>query len=331
MSFVYINEDYAKLTKQGGRYILGRNLETIMEIPEESLEGLVLTGNIQVSSNAIVSLLEKGIPVTWLSHTGKFFGRLISTSHVDVFRQQKQVELQKSQLFLTIGRKIIDAKCMNQLTVLRRYNRRAKNKDIDQACRIIQSTKKDLEFASCADVLMGLEGIIAKVYFKALGHLMPEEFAFTKRSKRPPLDAFNSMLSYGYTLLMYEFYTAIENMGLSPYFGILHALKNHHPALASDLMEEWRAVIVDSMVLGLISHNEIKPEHFYTSEKNGGVYLNPDGRKIFINAFEKRMRQENSYLDIKLSYRNSIGHQVGLFLQALMAENADIYNPLILR
>lgn len=107
MSFVYITEENAKLQKKGGRYLLGRNLEVIMEIPEELLEGLVLIGRIQVSAEAMVSLLESGVPVTWLSHTGKYYGRLSSTSHVDVFRQQKQIQLQKSPFFLTLSKRCI--------------------------------------------------------------------------------------------------------------------------------------------------------------------------------------------------------------------------------
>lgn len=96
MSYVYLTEENVKLQEKGGRYLVGRSLEIVMEIPEETLEGLVLIGRIQVSAEAMVSLLEQGIPVTWLSHTGKYYGRLTPTTHVDVFRQQKQVQLQKS-------------------------------------------------------------------------------------------------------------------------------------------------------------------------------------------------------------------------------------------
>lgn len=331
MSFVYITEENAKLQKKGGRYVVGRNLEAIMEIPEEILEGLVLIGRVQVSSEAIVSLLENGVPVTWLSHTGKYYGRLASTCHVDVFRQQKQIQLQKSPFFLLLGKKCIEAKAHNQLTILRRYNRRTYSSKIEFAIKHILAVRSHINTAEDSEQLMGFEGIIAREYFAALGRLMPEGFEFSKRSKRPPLDPFNSMLSFGYTLLMYEIYTAIENAGLNPYFGYLHALKNNHPALASDLMEEWRAVIVDSMVLGLLHHNEIKAEHFYTKEGVNGIYLTREGRRIFLRAFEKRMRQENKYMDVNLSFRKSIMHQAGLFAQAMMAENPDIYKPLRVR
>lgn len=106
MSYVYLTEENVKLQKKGGRYLVGRNLEVVMEIPEETLEGLVLIGRIQVSAEAMVSLLEQGIPVTWLSHTGKYYGRLTPTTHVDVFRQQKQVQLQKSPFFLALAKNL---------------------------------------------------------------------------------------------------------------------------------------------------------------------------------------------------------------------------------
>lgn len=331
MSYVYLTEENAKLQKKGGRYLVGRNLEVIMEIPEESLEGLVLIGNIQVSSEAMTSLLQQGIPTTWLSHGGKFFGRLVSTSHVDVFRQQKQVLLQNSDYFLHMSKKIIEAKCHNQMTVLRRYNRRQRLGKVDININKIAACAKGIERAETREQLMGTEGIIAKFYFEALGLLVPEEFSFSVRSKRPPLDPFNSMLSFAYTLLMYEMYTAIENHGLSPYFGFMHSLKNHHPALASDLMEEWRAVIVDSMVLGLINHHEILSEHFCSREDRPGVFLTREGRKIFLQAYEKKLRTVNQYLTGEHSYRKTVGYQVAAFSQSLMAENPDMYVPLRIR
>ena len=331
MSYVYLTEENVKLQKKAGRYLVGRNLEVVMEIPEETMEGLVLVGRIQVSAEAMVSLLQQGIPVTWISHTGKYYGRLTSTSHVDVFRQQKQIQLQQSPIFLELAKKSIEAKVHNQLTVLRRYNRRANIRAIDSAINNILAVRRHIMTAQDSAQLMGFEGVIAKSYFGALSKLMPEGFEFAKRTKRPPLDPCNSMLSFGYTLLMYEFYTAVENMGLNPYFGYLHALKNHHPALASDLMEEWRALVVDSMVLGLISHNEIRTEHFYTKEEQPGVYLTREGRAIFIRAFEKRLRQENKYINQELSIRSSIQHQVGAFSRAMMEENPEVYVPLRLR
>ena len=186
---------------------------------------------------------------------------------------------------------------------------------------------------STSERIMGYEGAIAKIYFRALGMLVPEEFAFERRSRRPPLDAFNAMLSFGYTLLMYDIYTVLHNEGLHPYFGFLHALKKGHPALASDLMEEWRAVLVDSMVLSLVHHHEIKPEHFKRSmdDAAGGIFLTREGRAIFLRAYEKKMKTVNKYVEGKHSYRRTLSYQARQYAQALMAQNEEMYDPIALR
>lgn len=330
MSYVYITEDDAKLYKRGGRYILGRNKEIVMEVPEEILEALVLVGRVQVSSEAMTSLLEHNIPVTWMSKYGKFCGRLESTLNVNVVRQYRQAVLQESEYFLKLGKRLIEAKAHNQLVILRRYNRRAALSSVQFAIEDIQSHIRRIFKAESREEIMGHEGNISKIYFQALGKLVPEDFSFAKRSRRPPLDEFNSLLSFGYTLLTYDMYTAIANHGLSPYFGILHAMKNHHPALASDLIEEWRPTIIDSMVLGLIHHREITKAHFHLKEGKDGIYLNREGRNIFIHAYEKKMRTINKYGDDKNSYREYINKQVDKFSQSLMT-GKDLYAPIILR
>lgn len=114
---------------------------------------------------------------------------------------------------------------------------------------------------------MGCEGNAAKNYFAALPKLVQPEFRFSGRTKQPPKDAFNSMLSLGYTMLLYEIYSEIENRGLTPYIGFLHSDRDGHPALASDLMEEWRSVIVDSAVLSLVQGGEIHISQFTEDEE----------------------------------------------------------------
>ncbi|WP_196593201.1 CRISPR-associated endonuclease Cas1 [Pectinatus sottacetonis] len=331
MSFAYITEEGARIQKKGDKFIVGRNLETIMEIPAEILEGLVLIESVQVSSQAMVALLQQGIPVTWISSMGKFFGRLESTQHVNVTKHKQQMLVQDTPFAIELSKKIIAAKVHNQIVILRRYNRHKQSNEISTIISNILATRKNINSATSKEQIMGYEGIIARLYFEALGKIVSDPFTFKKRSKQPPRDAVNSMLSFGYTLVMYELYTAIENNGLHPYFGFMHALKNHHPALASDLLEEWRAVIVDSMVLALIQHNEIKLEHFQKSETNGGVYLTRDGRSIFLRAYEKKMRTVNKYEESKKSYRYALNKHVNLFSQALTTLDTGAYLPIFIR
>lgn len=331
MSYVYITEEGARIQKKGGRFLVGRNLEILFEIPEETLEGLVLIDSVQVSSQAMVEFLQRGIPVTWISATGKFFGRLESTSHINVFKQQKQILMQVSPFSLEIGKHIVLAKVHNQITILRQYKRRSDSTVVEIAVHQMDLLRKVIFKATNRDELMGYEGAIARIYFGALRELVPDNFSFTGRSRQPPLDAFNTMLSFGYTLVMYEIYTAITNVGLHPYFGFLHALKNHHPALASDLMEEWRPVLIDSLVLSLVNHHEIKPEHFQRSDGSRGVFLTRDGRNIFLKAYEKKMRTMNQYIEGKQTFRKSLETQVSKYSQSLMAENAELYHSIWIR
>lgn len=331
MSYAYITEEGAYIKKRGGRFVVGREKETVMEIPEDVLESVVLMDGVQVSSQAMTEFLRLGIPVTWISHIGKFQGRLISPAHVNVFRQVKQIELQGSPFFLKLAKKTIAAKTHNQLTVLRRYNRRANDKNVEKSIRSILALWKNIFQSKDSSELMGNEGIIARIYFEAVGRMVEAPFSFEKRTKQPPKDAFNSMLSFGYTLLMYELYTAISLQGLHPYFGFLHSLKEHHPALASDLLEEWRAAIVDSLVLSVVHHHEILSEHFEKDKETEGVYLTRVGRNIFLRAYEKKMRAVNRYMNGSHSYRYCLYYQSKQFAQALMAENEGIYEPLYLR
>lgn len=331
MSYVYITEENARIQKKNGRFLVGRNLEVLFEIPEETLEGLVLIGSIQVSSQAMISLLQLGIPVTWISGRGKFFGRLESTSHVNVFKQQKQVLLQESPFSLELAKKVILAKIHNQIVLLQRYHRRDNSAFLASSITQIQALRKHVHTVQSREEVMGYEGSCSRVYFAALGKIVPKDFAFTKRSKQPPLDSFNAMLSFGYTLLMYDLYTAISNQGFHPYFGFLHALKNHHPALASDLLEEWRSTVVDTLVLSLISHHEIKPDHFIRSDDGVGVFLTRDGRSIFLRAYEKKLRSLNPYGEQRQSYRESLETQVRMYGQALMKEDCSLYKPVYSR
>ena len=333
MSFIYVTEEGARINKRGGRIIIGRGNETVFEIPLEKIEGIVLIDSVQVTSQAISEFLRQEIPVTWLSGQGKFFGRLEPTTHVNVHKQFAQIQLFADPSFhIKIAKKLVLAKTHNQLTILRRYERNsASSACFEMGIKNIISVRKNLFQAVSLEEIMGLEGYIARCYFQVLGNIIDENFRFEKRSKRPPKDAFNSMLSFGYTLLMYEVYTAIVNSGLHPYFGFLHSLHNGHPALAFDLMEEWRAVLIDSMVLSLIQHHEVKIEDFSNNGEEEGVYMSRECRGIFIRNYSKKLGMINKYLEKKQSFREAINSQVELFSKAIINKEPDIYEPFTIR
>ena len=135
-------------------------------------------------------------------------------------------------------------------------------------------------------------------------------------------------------MLMNEIYGKLENRGLNPYFGFMHQDREKHPTLASDLMEEWRAVIVDAVVMNLINGHEIKIEQFSYDTYGNGVFLNRDAMKIFINKMEKRMGTDNSYLkhiEYRVSFRRSLELQIDSLIYAMQEEDMDLYQPVRIR
>lgn len=180
----------------------------------------------------------------------------------------------------------------------------------------------------------GYEGNIAQLYYRGINQLLDDDFKFTKRTRRPPKDPFNSLLSFGYTILLYEIYTACINKGLNPYVAFFHTDKHKHPALCSDLMEEWRPVLVDTLCLALVNRGTLTSEHFEHINQGAAVYLTKSGSKVFLAEFEKRMRQEVKYIqsvDHKMSFRRMLDYQAGQCIKALESGEPSIYSPIYIR
>jgi len=273
MSQLYINEPSARIGIADGRITIKFNDGAERSIPVESVEGISLFGPADISTGCMRECLEKGIDIQFYSTTGGYYGKVISTRHVNVARQRQQAKLGDNGDFcLSLAKRIIKAKIHNQTVVLRRYNRNSETETNDEI-KAMRYSEERIDHCLTAEEVMGFEGNAARSYYKGLGKLTKSEFAFGGRSKRPPLDPFNSMLSLGYTILMYAVYGALESRGLNPYFGFLHSDREKHPTLASDMMEEWRAVIVDSVVMSMVNGNEIGTDNFYTSSENGGVFM----------------------------------------------------------
>lgn len=142
------------------------------------------------------------------------------------------------------------------------------------------------------------------------------------------------MLSFGYTLLQYEIYGAIVSKGLHPYAGLMHKDHHGHPALASDLLEEWRAVIIDALVMNLLNQNFFTAEDFTKPDESGGVYLNKEASKAFLKEYQKKLRVQTGYLGAetgKISFRGAIGHQVNALAKALEHNDLQYYQPFRIR
>lgn len=196
------------------------------------------------------------------------------------------------------------------------------------------SLSRMLPQCKSVEEIMGYEGAAARCYFAALGNLIDPEFRFEKRSRRPPQDPFNSMISLGYSVILNEIYGKLEGKGLNPYFGVLHQDHEKHPTLASDLMEEWRPILVDSLALGLLNGHEIGAEEFYKEENDDGVYLTKQAFKTYIAKLEEKFHTSSKYVpyvDYAVSFRRAMDLQIQQLCYAIEKGDPALYMPVRIR
>ena len=224
---------------------------------------------------------------------------------------------------MNFAKKIVTSKIKNQISLLYRH----KNcDDISANIESMNNLKKRILFCDSIDAVRGYEGRAAVIYFRGLSKLSGE-FAFDCRSRRPPLDPFNSMLCFGYSILYNQIYSLIESKGLNPFFGFFHADGDGHASLASDLMEEWRPLIVDSSILSLMRKKMIFKEQF-NKDEDGGVYLNKDAVKTFRAYLQNKIFQKNHTVESveeKKSYFDFISHQVSSLIRAILQKDFSLF------
>lgn len=333
MSYLYVNDDGVVISIEDNRCIAKYKDGMIKYLPIESLEGIVIMGRSQMTTYCMEQCLERGINVAFFSKGGRYFGRLHSTGHVKAERQRKQSALYDTEFAVELSKKIISTKLKNQEVVLRRYEK-SRNLYLKDIHNMMSICRSKIEQCNCINEIIGYEGQGAKYYFDGLSQCIKEEFVFHGRSRRPPLDEFNSMIGLGYSVLMNEIYGKIEQKGLNPYFGFMHRDAENHPTLASDLMEEWRAVIVDATVMSIINGNEISKDEFLYNLDEPGCYLNKKGVGILIKKLEKKLETDVRYLDYieyPVDFRYAMLLQVNRLVKAIETEDVSLYHPIQIR
>ena len=333
MSLLYVNEDGTLIGIDGNRLAVKYSDGLLRSVPIETVDSITILGQAQLTTQCIRTCLERGIPVAFFSKGGRYFGHLHSTGHVDAALQRKQSFLYDRDFAFRLSKRLISAKMKNQIVVLRRYEK-STGSDVSRQIRMMGICLHKTDSCVTPSELMGFEGQGAKAYFEGLAEVVEEEFRFQGRSRRPPLDEFNSMISLGYSILMNEIYAVLEIKGLNPYFGFLHRDKEKHPTLASDLMEEWRAVIVDSTVMSLINGHEIQKEDFIINRDEPGCFLTRNGLKIFLNKLNNKLQTKTKYLnyvDYPVTFRQGIVLQTEALVKAITAEDDFLYRPIVIR
>lgn len=273
--------------------------ETKLQVPLHHLGGIMAFGNVMMSPFLIHRCAEDGRSLVWLSEYGRFRARLAgSTTGNVLLRRAQHAALDNTEVTLDITRYMMAGKLQNARNVLMRAAREVKAEGDRQvlkaAAQIHADSIQSVEKAADLEKVRGIEGYAAKSYFAAFSSMVRTNrkvFEFTERSRRPPRDPINALLSFVYTLLVNECVAACEGVGLDPQLGFLHALRPGRPSLALDLMEELRAPIADRMVLTLINRGQITPDDF-VERPGGAIYLSEDGRKTLLTAYQKRKQEE---------------------------------------
>lgn len=269
------------------------------QVPLYHLGGIVMFGNVLISPFLIHRCAEEGRNLVWLSKHGRFRARLSgpTTGNVLLRRAQHQA-LDQDAATLEIARAIVAGKLQNARHVLMRAAREASSSGdqnkLREAAKQQAKAIRRLSSAEALDEVRGDEGEAAKAYFAAFGSMVRtdrEFFRFSGRTRRPPLDPLNALLSFIYVLLVNECVAACEGVGLDPQMGFLHAIRPGRPSLALDLMEELRAPLADRLVLTLINRGQVQQKDFL-ARPGGAVNLTDEARKDVLIAYQNRKQDE---------------------------------------
>jgi CRISPR-associated protein Cas1 len=288
MRSLYVSQQGCTVSLAQEQLIVSAQGATITAVPLPLLEQVLIFGQSQITTQAIRACLHHDIPIVYLSRLGYCYGRVLALQRGYRALARAQQALTDSER-LQVARAIVRAKLANGRTLLLRQQRHH-DLDLTLAIQTLAYLATQVSAATSIPQLMGYEGAAAGSYFEALGRCFRSaDFAFVARSRRPPRNPINALLSFGYMVVWNHLLTLIELQDLDPYAGCLHTGSDRHAALASDLIEEFRAPLVDSLVLQLINGRLITPTDF--DYRDGGCFLGTTGRQQFLRSLLQRMEE----------------------------------------
>jgi CRISPR-associated exonuclease Cas4/CRISPR-associated protein Cas1 len=333
---LYVQEPGARIGKSGETLVVeteqGKTAVALGDISE-----LVLQGPISLSTPAVAALLREEIPVTWASSGGWVLGHTVSTGHrnVSIRIDQYRAAFDAHRSF-AFARSLVAAKIRNSRVFLRRNHKAGDEAERDAALDALARLADRAPHAASESELLGVEGEAAARYFRLFPTMLGEAarefpaFAFDKRTRRPPADPVNAMLSFAYTLLTRTWLVALSAVGFDPYLGFFHKPRFGRPALALDMMEPFRPILADSTVIQAINNGEVKADGFVAAGPS--VNLKPHARKAFIAAYERRLDQEVTHpqFGYRVSMRRLLEVQARLLARHLSGE-VDPYPHYLVR
>lgn len=335
LNVLYVTVPNAYLSLDGENVVIKKDENVAMRLPLHNLENIVCFSYLGASPALMGACAEKNIGLCFLTPHGRFLGRVTGVVKGNVLLRKKQYLVSENRAeSIPIAASFLIGKISNSRTVIERTIRdHALLVDVDRLTAVSRSLKEimvAIRECKTIDDLMGFEGSAAKVYFGVFDQLIlqqREDFYFTERSRRPPLDNLNALLSFLYTLLTSEVASALETVGLDPYVGFLHQDRPGRPSLALDLMEELRPVFADRLALSLVNRKQITGKGF-TQKESGGVIMDDDTRKIVLTAWQERKKEEimHPFLKERIAF-GLIPYAQALLLSRFLRGDLDAYPP----
>ena len=331
--FVLTPECYLSL--DGEMVVVHRDKAEMARFPLHTLEGILSFTYAGASPALMGACARRGVDLAFFAPNGRFLARTVGEERGNVLLRQQQYRVADDPaLSCRYGKGFILGKVYNARWILERATRdhpqRVPVKTLKLTSAQLAAALPRIQDSATLEELNGVEGEAAQRYFAVFDNLILQQrggFTFTGRSRRPPLDAVNALLSFAYTLLARECAAALDGVGLDPYVGFLHRSRPGRQSLALDLMEELRAVVADRLVLSCINQKIVTPKHCQTQE-NGAVLLTDEGRKIFLSTWQRRKQETltHPFLGEKIPW-GLVPYVQALLLARTLRGDLDVYPP----
>ena len=329
LNTLYVTLPQSYLSKDGETVVVRQEQETRLRVPILGLEGIVCLGQVSMSPPLMGFCAERGVGVSFLSEHGRFLARVQGPVNGNVLLRREQYRRADSEpASAEVARAVLLAKIANCRTVLLRAARERPTPGLERAAERLSDSLRSVGAECALDRLRGIEGEAASLYFGVFDDMIGQQkdaFFFRERSRRPPLDNVNALLSFLYALLAHDVASALETAGLDPSVGFLHRDRPGRPGLALDLMEEFRPVLADRLALTLINRRQVGAKDF-TRAESGGVSITDSARRTVLAAWQNRKQEEllHPFLNEKIPF-GLVAHAQALLLARFLRGDLDTY------
>jgi CRISPR-associated protein Cas1 len=325
-SYIYKDRETLSIEQEGKK---------VFQLPFHALQNIFCFGQVMVSPALMGACGAKGVGISFFTEYGKFQARLQGPQSGNVLLRRAQYRLADSSPQI-LARLFIASKLNNCRNMMMKHQRNhGKDEQLEKIVKYFHSRLRQLEQCNDVDQMRGVEGDSAASYFSGFSKLIVEDvresFPFSKRTRRPPLDFVNALLSFTYTLLTHEIASALQGVGIDPYVGFLHVDRPGRLSLALDMLEEFRAWWCDRFVLTLINRKQITPKDFIT-EGSSAVRLTDEARKTVLTAWQAKKQEElqHPYTDEKIQI-GLLPHIQSMLLSRYLRNDIEIYPPFVSR